>query len=407
MKNIGPLKETWNLKKAIVVATLALGWLLLGAHSQTASAAPALLGETVSNSSGHPGDVTLASSLPGADFEETGSYFFEGTSRELQADNNLTANILLPVIVIVAVGAGGLIFIAGVSVAGVFTWSFLKKKSGDSRAMTESPATGTVSVFQQAGQPASQQTEQDFHLSEAARTSGDPNDPGVQATQKKYQGDIERQRQARQQGPFNRQRDCQVRQSRQHLAPIKARQKKARSRRHQELIEVHINVDLAEAEMHTAFNYGFTQLSSGLAYIKSGADFVIDTFADINPSAGKLIQTGYKAGGGMEGVNGSLQEPGNWFRTLTRSTAKGLLDAPATRLNSNMVNGLPPQLRAHVIFRGARLSHDPLHLPSFLELPGRPAALPRGIFNAALTRSTDPVNPVIWARDVLKNLISR
>jgi hypothetical protein len=401
MKNIGSFKETWNLKKTIVVATLAFGWLLLGAHSQIASAAPALQAETVSNSSGHPGGITLASSLPGADFKETGSYFFEGTDRESQADNNLTANILLPVIIIV--GAGGLIFIAGVTVVGVFTWPFLKKKSGGSNAMTESPATGTVSVFQPSGQP----TEQDFHPSEAARTRGNPNDPGGQATQKKYQGDIESQRQARQQGPFNRQRDCQVRQSRQHLVPIKARQKKARNRRHQELIEGHIDVDLVEAEMHTAFNYGFTQLSSGLAYAKSGADFVIDTFADLNPGAGKLIQTGYKAGGGMEGVNGSLQEPGNWFRTLTRSTAKGFLDAGATRLNSGMLNGLPPQLRAHVIFRGARLNYDPLRLPSFLELPGRPAALPRGIFNTALTRGTDPVNPVIWARDVLKNLIGR
>jgi hypothetical protein len=109
----------------------------------------------------------------------------------------------------------------------------------------------------------------------------------------------------------------------------------------------------------------------------------------------------------MEGVNGSLQEPGNWFRTLTRSTAKGFLDAGATRLNNGMLNGLPPQLRAHVIFRGARLNYDPLRLPSFLELPGRPAALPRGIFNTALTRGTDPVNPVIWARDVLRNLIGR
>lgn len=576
MKNIEAIEETWNLKKVIILVTLILGWLLLGAETRPAAAAPTQQSGTISNSFGDPGDAYLDFTLSGADFVETGGNFYEGTynggaitlsgtvivtraegfsswvivdawvgdqslhyppegdeglissttfelpfslsfsptaddpngfvdggvrldvcavggcgtyqigfqvsvpqtslpaasaldgsqpeesaiiipasGNESQVDPNSTSNILLPVIVIVAVGGGGLVFIAGVAAVGVFTWSVLKKRPSAPKARIEPPVAETSSEWSQAAQQADLEAEKYIQQWEAVRTSGDPNDPGYQALQKKYHDYIESQRQqatkarrqaqeidareaeyqrevrqqqayrqhrkaesqfiqrqserqTRRQGSYDRQVDRQVRQNHRRLEQLKAQQKKARIRRHKELIEGHINVDLAEAEMYNSFGRGFERVSSGLEYVKSGADFVIDTFADINPGAGKLIQTGYKIGAGMgEGVGESMQDPANWFSHLTRGTAKGLLDVGADRLKSGMVNGLPPQLREHVIFRGARQKHDPLRLPSFLELPGRPAALQRGIFNTALTRGTDQVNPVIWAREALKNLIGR
>ncbi|MBN1667974.1 MAG: hypothetical protein JW862_12840 [Anaerolineales bacterium] len=437
------------MKKIIILATLALGWLLLGTPAQTASAAPDQQGGTGLNSFGDPVDAYLAFTLSSADFVETGGTFYEGTNN----GGGITLSGI--VILMAAVGVGGLIFIAGVAIVGTIAWSVLKKRPTGPSTRIELPVTETVNDWSKTAQQADQETEKYIQQWETARNSGDPNDPGYQALQQKYQDYIESQRQqtpgarqqaqeietrdtevqreerqqqayrqhreaetqffqlqndhqTRRQGACDRQIDRPVRQSCHRLAQLKTRQKKARIRRQKELIEGHINVDLAEAEMYNAFGRGYERVSNGLEYVKSGADFVIDTFADINPGTGKLIQTGYKIGAGLgDGAGESMQDPGNWFSHLTRGTAKGLLDVGADRLVSGMVNGLPPQLRQHVIFRGARQNHNPLRLPSFLELPGRPAAVQRGIFNTALTRGIDQVNPVIWARDALKHMIGR
>jgi hypothetical protein len=357
------------------------------------------------------------------------------------------SSIGLPMVVVLVlvVGAGGVVLAGGVI---TITSIALKKPP----ALPKAPADPESA---QAAEQADLEADAVIRQWESVRASGDPSDPEYKALEQKYQDYIddqrrqavearrqaqeieaqeqqyqqevrqqqayrqhrqaeadfiqqESQRQIRRAGAFDRQMDQLVRTNQQKMEQLKIKQKQDRLRRQRDLIEGRMNVDQAEANMYLSFGQGANVVVTGLEYIKATADFAIDVGADIIPGAGKMIQGVYKVGAGMgEGVGEAMQDPDHWAAHLAKGTAKGLLDLGADKLKGGLVNGLPPQIRNHVIFRGAKINHDPARMSTFLEASGRRAAIQRGIFNTGLSRITDQANPVIWGRDGLKNLIGR
>ncbi|MBN1146441.1 MAG: hypothetical protein JXA78_04240 [Anaerolineales bacterium] len=375
------------------------------------------------------------------------------------ASDGLPAGLPVAVILVVLVGAGGAVVVGGAIVVKVVAGALKRPPAPPRRPPSPQPsdpeAAEAIRAWQQAAQQADNEAEEFIRQWETARQSGDPNDPGYQALEKKYQdyiqeqrlqaaearrkaqeiealeqqhqqelrqqqayrrhrqaeGDfIERQRQlqAQRQGGFDRQVDQSARDNQQKLEQLKIKQKQNRLKRNKDLIETRMKVNQAEANMYQSFGQGYDLAVTGLEYVKAGADFAIDVCAEINPGAGKLVKTVYKVASGTgEGVGEAMVDPQNWAAHIGKGAAKGVVEVGADALKSGMVDGLLPQVRSHPIFSGVKMNTDPVRMSMFLEQPGRPAAILRGIFNAGLERLTDQVNPIIYGRDALKSLIGQ